>query len=56
MLGYLALLRRFVSELESEKYWRHTFRGLVAPEVASTRFASMMETAEIRERRCRSQT
>jgi hypothetical protein len=56
VLGYLALLRRFVSELEAEKYWRHTYRGLVAPEVAGSRFASMLETAEIREHRCRAGT
>jgi hypothetical protein len=50
--GYLALLRRFVAELEPGPYRRETLRGLVAPEVPPARFAAMVAGAEARERRC----
>jgi hypothetical protein len=50
--GYLALLRRFVAELEQEPYRRETLRGLVAPEVSPAHFDAMLDEAEAAERRC----
>ncbi len=51
-VGYLALLRRFVEQLEPTENRRSTFRGLVAPEVAMEEFEAMIETSEGAERSC----
>ena len=50
--GYLALLRRFVAELEPSPYRRETLRGLIAPEVSPAGFEAMMDEAEAAEQRC----
>jgi hypothetical protein len=50
--GYLALLRRFVDELEYPPYRRETLRGLIAPEVSPAGFEAMMDEAEAAEQRC----
>jgi hypothetical protein len=50
--GYLALLRRFVAEMEAPDDRDETLRGLVAPEVPWSRFEGMLEAARGRERRC----
>jgi hypothetical protein len=50
--GYLALLRRFVAELESPAYRRGTLRGLIAPEVSPAGFETLMDEAETAEQRC----
>lgn len=52
VLGYLALLRRFVQELEGETWWRSSLRGLVAPELAASAFDASMAAAGEREARC----
>jgi hypothetical protein len=52
-IGYLALLRAFVGELEPELHRREALRGLIAPEVGPSRFDAILGTAEIREQRCR---
>ena len=51
-VGYLALLRQFVAELEPEAMRRQTLRGLIAPELASSRFDAILDGAEQRERSC----
>jgi hypothetical protein len=51
--GYLALLRRWVGELESEPHRREALRGLVAPELPRPAFDPVMDAAEARERGCR---
>jgi hypothetical protein len=51
-VGYLALLRQLVAELEPETYRRQTLRGLIAPEVANSRFDAILDGAEKRERGC----
>ncbi len=51
--GYLALLRRFVAELEGEEYRRETLRSLIAPELDAARFDAMVDESERRERDCR---
>jgi hypothetical protein len=51
-VGYLALLRQLVAELEPEAYRRQTLRGLIAPEVANSRFDAILDDAEKRERGC----
>lgn len=50
--GYLALLRRFVEELEPPDHRRETLRGLVAPEVGGARFDQILDAADARERAC----
>ena len=50
--GYMALLRRFVQELEPPSYRRSTLRGLVAPELGASSFNAVMATAETREAEC----
>jgi hypothetical protein len=50
--GYLALLRQFVAELEPPANRRRTLRGLIAPELGSARFDTIMDRAEAGERRC----
>jgi hypothetical protein len=51
-LGYLALLRSFVSRLEPAADRGDTLRGLVAPEVDPTSWAAISEGAERSERQC----
>jgi hypothetical protein len=51
-IGYLALLRTFVAELEPEAQRRHTLRGLIAPEQPQESFDGAMGVAEQRERGC----
>jgi hypothetical protein len=55
-VGYLALLRSFVEELEPEAYRRGTLRGLVAPELPRARFDAVADAAEARERACSAST
>ena len=55
-IGYLALLRTFVAELEPETYRRHTLRGLIAPETSPASFGSLLDVAEARERSCKTTT
>jgi hypothetical protein len=55
-LGYLALLRRFVAELEAEPTRRSALRGLVAPELPPERFAMLLDRAEQSEASCRTGT
>ena len=50
--GYLALLRRFVTELEAEPYRRETLRGLIAPEVGPSDFGAIIDAGEVAERQC----
>ncbi len=52
-IGYLSVLRRFVSELEPAPYRRETLRGLLAPELAPARFGAVYDAAERRESDCR---
>jgi hypothetical protein len=50
--GYLALLRAFVREIETQNGRRDTLRGLVAPETPPDAFVSSLATAERREASC----
>ncbi len=50
--GYLALLRRFVTELEDKSYRRETLRGLIAPEVGPSDFDAILDESEVAERLC----
>jgi hypothetical protein len=52
-LGYLSLLRRFVTELEGESQQASALRGLVAPEIPPSRFADLLRQATEEENRCR---
>lgn len=51
-VGYLAMLRKFVDELEPPEIRRQTLRGLVAPELGAARFGAIANAAESRERSC----
>jgi hypothetical protein len=51
-IGYLALLRSFVAELEPEAHRRATLRGLIAPEQSQASFEGALDVAEQRERSC----
>jgi hypothetical protein len=51
-IGFLALLRQFVIELEGEHHRRETFRSLVAPELDPMSFDVIMDKAESSEREC----
>ena len=51
-LGYLALLRRFVAEMEAEPYRESTLRGLIAPELPPDRFDALLRQAQEREQSC----
>ena len=51
-LGYLALLRSFVDNVEASDQRRSTLRGLVAPEVDPASFDSYANAAEQAERQC----
>jgi hypothetical protein len=53
VVGYLAILRKFVAELEPPESRRQTLRGLVAPELAAESFDTVADFAESRERSCR---
>ncbi len=52
-IGFLALLRRFVSETESERFRAATYRGIVAPELRAEQFEVLMTQAVQRELACR---
>ena len=52
-LGYLALLRKFVAELEPSTDQRNTLRGIIAPGTTHSDFDAIIETAEESERRCK---
>jgi len=52
-VGYLAILRSFVGELESPDDRRQALRGLIAPELPPARFDAAMNEAESAEQRCR---
>jgi hypothetical protein len=54
VVGYVALLRRFVEELEAPEHRRSALRGLVAPEMGARDFDVVVDSAERRERECRS--
>ena len=54
VIGYLAMLRAFVDELEPEAYRVETLRGIVAPELAPARFGAVVEAGNTAERECRS--
>ncbi|MGH0037597.1 MAG: hypothetical protein ACQGVK_21415 [Myxococcota bacterium] len=51
--GFLALLRRFVGQLEAEEYELETLRSLIAPELEPARFADAMDESEAAEKECR---
>ena len=50
--GYLALLRAFVNEFETDGHDEETLRSLLAPEVGATRFNEILGEAEAAERSC----
>jgi hypothetical protein len=52
-LGYMALLRDFIFELESPDFQRLTLRGLIGPEVSPALFDTIIDLAEAAERDCR---
>lgn len=51
-VGYLALLRSLVAGLEPEPLRRPVLRGLIAPDLTSSRFDEILDAAERRERAC----
>ncbi len=51
-IGFLSLLSAFIAELESPEHRRNALRGVIAPELDSERFATIIEVAEAPERRC----
>jgi hypothetical protein len=51
-IGYLALLRSFVAELEPPAHRRQTLQGLVAPELSPASFERFVTTADQRESTC----
>jgi len=53
-VGYLALLRSFVEQLEPPASRRSTLHGIVAPELPRARFDAIADAAEAREQACRS--
>jgi hypothetical protein len=52
-VGYLALLRSFVAELEPPEGRRQTLRGLISPELPVARFDAIATDAEAQESSCR---
>jgi hypothetical protein len=50
--GYLALLHRFVAELEPPSDRREALRGLIAPELGVAEFGSILDAAEGRAQTC----
>lgn len=55
-VGFLSLLRAFIAELEPSEYRRNTLRGVIAPELDSERFDTIIDDAEALERRCNAGT
>lgn len=53
-VGFLALLRQFVIELEAAEHRPEAFRSLVAPELDPTSFGLILRRAEASERECAS--
>ncbi len=51
--GYLALLRAFVNRIESGEHRDETLHGIVAPELASSKFKAALDQAAAAERSCR---
>jgi len=51
-MGYIALLRQFVAELEPPPYRRSVLRGLIAPELSPERFDAILDSAERTEASC----
>jgi hypothetical protein len=51
-VGYIALLRQFVAELEPPPYRRGVLRGLIAPELSQERFDVILDSAERTEASC----
>lgn len=51
-IGYIALLRQFVAELEPPPYRRGVLRGLIAPELSRERFDVILDSAERTEASC----
>ena len=52
VIGYLAMLRSFVAELEAAPYRSSTLRGLVAPEVVPSDWERMLERSRAAEASC----
>ena len=52
-IGYLAVLRQFVAELEEPAHQRNGLRSLIAPELAPASFTLVAEAAERAEATCR---
>lgn len=52
-VGYLAVLRSFIEELEPPESRRQALRGLVSPELPVARFGAVADVAETAEQRCR---
>ena len=50
--GYIALLRRFVGELEADEHRLETLRSLIAPELDAASFAVLVAESEAAERDC----
>lgn len=55
-IGYLSLLRAFISELEPSEHRRNALRGVIAPELDRESFHAIVDVAEDLERRCVSRT
>jgi hypothetical protein len=51
-VGYLALLRKFVANLEAPGDRLRVLHGIIAPEQSRSRFDAMVEIAESLEQRC----
>ena len=52
VVGYMAMLRSFIFDLEAPDLQRPTLKGLIAPEVSSVRFDAVMDRAEASEHEC----
>jgi hypothetical protein len=50
--GFLALLKKFVYDLEDERYRAETYRGLIAPELDASSFEVILEGAEAARAEC----
>jgi hypothetical protein len=53
VIGYIAVLRAFVRELEREPYRVETLRGVISPELEPSRFSAVVEQGVAAERACR---
>ena len=51
-VGFLALLRTFVFDVEAPEYQRETYRSLIAPELDAASFDVAIDRAEAAERSC----